>query len=454
MSISKDKQIFSNQKLKKLILPLIVEQALLLSVGMIDTLMIAGVGEAQVSGVSLVDMINNLIIVLFSALATGGTVVVSQFIGANQPEQARRSAMQLLVVTLGLSLSIMGLCLAFTEPLVALFFGQIEPDVYEYSTVYFLITALSFPFIAIYNCCAALFRAMGNSKVSMLSSLFSNVLNVIGNYVLIYGIQWGVAGAAAATTLSRGAAMVFVLVLLTNRQNLIHISFREKFRLELPLVKRILFIGIPSSIENSIFQLGRVVVVSIIAGFGTVQIAANAVANTIDSLGCIVGQAMSMAILTIVGQCVGMGDYSVVRYYIKKCMKINYALHGAWNAVLLLLLPMMISWFNLSAETAELATILILIHNGSGILLWPVSFSFPNALRAANDVRFTMVVSILSMILLRVTASYVLGALLGWGAIGVWVAMVADWVARSVCFLLRYRSGKWMIYQKETQSLQ
>ena len=449
MTIPAEKQLFSNIQLRKLIVPLIIEQALALSVGLIDTVMVSGVGEAQVSGVSLVDMINNLIIAVFSALATGGTVVVSQFLGAKQAGRARQSALQLLVVTLILSATVMGGCLLFNQQMIDLFFGKIEADVWNASVTYFRITALSFPFIAIYNCCAALFRAIGNSRISMYAAGFSNLLNLIGNYLLIYVFELGVTGAAVATVIARGASMVLLLVLLTNRQNTVYISLREKFRFDFSLVRRILYIGIPSGIENCIFQLGRVLVVSIIAGFGTVQIAANAVANTIDGLGCIMGNSMSLALLAIAGRCVGTGDYTVVKYYIGKCMKLVYVLGGAWNALLLVALPLILPLFNLSPETQQLTVVLVLIHNGLAILLWPASFTFPNALRAANDVRFTMVVSITSMIVCRVSLSVVLGIWLGWGAIGVWVAMVIDWIARSTSFLLRYRSNKWMKYRAE-----
>lgn len=441
-------QLFSDRQLKKLIVPMIIEQTLMITVGMIDTGMISGVGEAQVSGVSLVDMINNLIICIFAALATGGTVVVSQYIGAREPEKARRAAAQLLVITALIALAIMIVCLALNPYIISLFFGKIEPDVRDACRTYFRITALSFPFIAVYNCCASLFRAIGNSRISMYASLFSNVLNAAGNAILIYGFRMGVAGAATATTFSRFASMVLMLVLLTDRRNAVYIDFRAKFRPEPALIRRILFIGIPSSIENSVFELGRILVVGIIAGFGTVQIAANAVANTMDGMGCIIGKSMGLAILTVVGQSVGTGDYNVVRYYIKKCMKITYALHAAWNLLLLATLPLTIRLFHLSPETQRLALLLIVIHCGCAIFIWPTSFAFPNALRAANDVRFTMVVSMTSMVVCRILLSVVLGQFLQWGAVGVWVAMVVDWIARSTCFLLRYRSGKWQIYRK------
>ena len=441
------KPLFTNTDLRKLIIPMIIEQTLLISVGMIDTVMISGVGEAQVSGVSLVDMINNLIICIFAALATGGTVVVSQFLGAKDKKSANSSASQLLAVTFLIALGVTALCLAFNGQIIRLFFGKIEPDVYEACETYFEITALSFPFLAVYNCAAALFRAIGNSKISMYASFFSNVLNGIGNYILIYVLSLGVAGAAIATTFSRFVSMFFILVLLTNKKNDVFIDFRQKFRFDKKLVGRILYIGVPSSVENSVFELGRILVVSIISAFGTTQIAANAVANTMDGMGCITGKSMGLAILAVIGRCVGTGDYDVVKYYIKKLMKITYLMHGAWNVLLLATLPLTIRIFHLSPETQSLALLLIFIHNGYGIIMWPAAFAFPNALRAANDVKFAMVLSISSMFMFRLTLSLILGKYLGMGAVGVWIGMCVDWTFRASLFFARYKSGKWKIYK-------
>ncbi len=435
-------KLFDNHALKKLIWPLIVEQTLALSVGVVDTLMISSLGEACVSGVSLVDMINALIINLFAALGTGGAVVASQFLGAKKENRACASAAQLLAVTLVISVGLAGFCLALHQSIIRLFFGKIEADVMEACVIYFNITAISYPFIAIYNCCAALFRAMGNSKVAMYSSLFSNLLNVAGNALLIYGLKMGVAGAAWSTTVSRCAAMIFLLCLLTRQRYVIHLlpgRFKPNFR----LMKRILYIGIPSGIENSLFSLGRIVVVSMISRFGTTQIAANSVANTLQGIGCIAGNAMGLAMITVIGQCVGAGDEAQLRYYVKKLMKITYFIHAAINGLLILSLPIVIPCFHLSSETASLTTLLVVIHSGVGIFIWPLSFTFPNALRAANDVRFTMTASVASMFLFRITLSFLLCVNLKWGAVGVWIAMIVDWCVRLICFGTRYRSGAW-----------
>ena len=438
--------LFSNKDLRRLIIPLIIEQTLAITVGMVDTMMIASLGEADMSGVSLVDMINGLLINIFAALATGGAVVVSQFIGAKKKKEANASTSQLLFVALITSLFITAICLLLNGQIISLFFGSIEADVYSACQTYFYVTALSFPFLAVYNGCAAVFRSIGQSGITMYASLLSNVINVIGNAVFIYVIPLGVAGAAGSTVFARFAAMVMLLILLTNKHNDVYIDFKAKFKPDFSVIKKILHIGVPSGIENSLFSLGRVMVVSFISGFGTVQIAANAVANNLDAMGCIIGGAMNLAMITVAGQCVGAGDLKETKYYIKKILKITYLLHVSWNLVLFSLDPFILPFYNLSSDTYNLTWILILIHNGCGMLMWPLSFTFPNALRAANDVRFTMIVSIASMFIFRITLSYIIGVLLGFGAIGVWIAMVVDWGCRITCFIIRYKSGKWLKY--------
>lgn len=443
---STSEYLFSKNKLKKLIFPLIIEQTLAITVGMADTMMISSAGEAAVSGVSLVDMINVVLINIFAALATGGAVVTSQYIGSRNLPKACEAARQLLIAAVGISLLITGATILFRQPLLHLFFGGIAKDVMQNALLYLLLSSLSYPFLALYNACAALFRSMGNSKISMMTSFLMNVINVAGNAILIFGFQKGVAGAAIASLISRIIAAGIMIKLLCNPKNEIHISFQENWKLDFSMMKRILRIGIPNGLENSFFQLGRVIVVSVIATFGTVQIAANAVANNLDSLGCIPGQAMSLAVITVVGQCIGAGDIKQAVYYTKKLLSITYAIMIALNVTILAALSWILKIYNLSEETIHLAAVLVIIHNATAMILWPLSFTLPNALRAANDVKFPMIVSIFSMLTFRIAFSYILGSSFGLGAIGVWIAMILDWTFRVICFVLRFRSGKWKIF--------
>lgn len=437
--------LFSNKDLKKLIIPLILEQTLVITVGMADTMMISSVGEAAVSGVSLVDMFNNLINAVLAALATGGAVVTSQFIGADKRKEACLSAKQLLWVNALITMVISLLVIAGHRLILNLFFGKIEDDVMHNAIVYLIISALSFPFLAIYNACAALFRSMGNSQITLKISILMNIINVGGNAICVFGLKMGAAGVAVPSLISRAVAGFCLYLLLKNPENLIYLN-RERFRIEWKVIKRILHIGIPSGIENGIFQLGRVIVVSIIAGFGTAQIAANGVANSLDSMGCIIGQGMNLAMITVIGQCVGAGDLTQVKYYTKKLMLITYAGTAVTNSLILLFLHPILGLYGLGAEATQLAYILVMIHDGLAMLLWPASFVLPNMLRACNDVKYTMVIAIFSMITFRIGLSLVFGVHMGMGAIGVWIAMVVDWIFRVCCFVGRYFRGTWKKY--------
>lgn len=437
-----NEKLFTNSDIRKLVIPLLLEQTLLITVGMADTVMISSVGEAAVSGVSLIDMLNNLIISVLAALATGGAVVSSQYLGARRKDRACDAAKQLLYVATGLTIGITLLVELFHQGIISLLFGKIEMDVFENAALYLRLSAISFPFIALYNSCAALFRSMGNSKITFQVSVLMNLINVGGNALLIYGFSMGVAGVALPTIVSRAVAAVLLLVFLKNKDRDIFIP-AGRFRPDFDMIKRIFYIGIPSGIENGLFQLGRVLVVSIIAGFGTVQIAANGVANSLDAMGCIVGCAMGLAMITVIGQCVGAGDLEQVRYYTKKLMKITYLFTILVNVVILSTLHWTLQIYGLSEETTRLSYILVMIHNGTAMALWPASFVLPNMLRACNDVKFPMAISIFSMVTFRIGLSIVIGVNMGYGAIGVWLAMVADWIFRTTCFVTRYLRGSW-----------
>ena len=444
-------RLFSNTDLRKLIVPLIMEQALAITVGMADTMMISSAGEAAMSGVSLVDMINMLIFNILAALSTGGAVVTSQLIGAREEAKARKSAKQLLYAAIAIGVLLMAVVIAAREPLFRLFFGSVEADVMENALIYLMITALSFPFFAVYNACAALFRSMGNSRITFMVSVLINLVNVIGNAICIFLLHMGVAGVALPTLISRILGAMVLYVLLKRPTNQIYLE-NGKFHIDFSMIRQILHIGIPSGIENGIFQLGKILVVSIISRFGTVQIAANGIANNLDAVAVIIGLAMNLAIITVVGQCVGAKDEEQIRYYTKKFLIIEYAANAILNIALILGLDWILSWYGLSTETTELAKILVTLHCVFAIFLWPPSFTLPNMLRACNDVRYTMVCSILSMFIFRVGFSYILGAQMNMGAVGVCIAMILDWVCRIICFAVRYFRGKWRVLAGLTSS--
>jgi len=433
--------LFSQKALLVLLGPLLVEQLLSVTVGMADTMMVSTCGEAAISGVSLVDMINNLIIVLFGALATGGAVVVSQYLGAREQRQAQDSSAQLILLSALLGAGVGVLSLVFARGLLRTVYGSIAPEVLDAGVRYLRVTALSYPALALYNAGAALFRSMGNSRISMQISVLMNLVNILGNAVCIFVLGMGVEGVAWPSVISRTLAAGLILRRCYRPGQALQVP--RTLRLDSRLARRILAIGIPSAFENSLFQAGRVLVVSMISTFGTVQIAANAVANNLDGMGCIPGQAVGLAMITVVGRCIGAGDHRQAVAYTRKLLLWAYIAMGIFNGAILLFLRPLVGIYALSGETMELAVLLVRIHAGFAILLWPASFVLPNALRAANDVRFTMVVSVLSMVVWRIGFSYLLGVRMGYGALGVWAAMVVDWVCRVICFVWRFASGAW-----------
>jgi putative MATE family efflux protein len=443
-----------------LIWPLLVEQLLQITLGMADIVMVASLGESAVSGVSLVDAINVLLTQIFAALATGGAVVCSQYIGGKRHDMANKTAKQLLYTITVIAVVILVIGAVFYKPLLSIIFGKVEDDVMSASRTYFIITLFALPGIAIYNGAAALFRAQGNSRVSMFIALLVNILNIGGNAFMVYGLKMGVEGVAIPTLVSRTVAAVVLLVLLYraktyNGREAISIKGISHIEIEGHLVKKILAIGVPNGLENSTFQIGKILVLSLISSFGTGAIAANAAGNTLAAFEVLPGSSIGLAMLTVVGQCIGAGKTDQASYYTKKLMFIAYA--GMWllNIPLLLCSYKILTWYGMSEETTRLGWYMTLTHGLCGMLIWPLSFTLPNALRAANDATYTMVVSMLSMWIIRIGMSYVFKYTdlfgvrefflwpLSFGALGVWFAMILDWIVRSVFFIGRFAGGKW-----------
>lgn len=435
--------LFTNKDLKNLIIPLILEQVLAITVGMADSIMVASAGEAAVSAVSLADSIFILLINLFAALGTGGAVICGQLIGRREPQVACRAANQLLLFTGAFSTAIMALTYLLKPFILHVVFGRITEEVMQNCNTYLVIVAASIPFIALYNAGAALFRSMGDSRTSMFMSLVMNGINLVGNAILIFGLHMGVAGAAIPTLVSRMTAAVVILKLLTNQQKTVHISFPFSLRFDFPLLRKILGIGVPNGLENSMFQLGKIMVLSMVSGFGTASIAANAVCNNIASFEILPGMAMGFAILTVVSRCVGAGDFTQARYYTKKLLGITYACIFGMGILILIALPFLIQLYHLSPEAAGYTRKIIYAHTLGAVTIWPLAFTIPNTLRAASDVKNTMVLSVFSMWVFRIGFSYLLGVRLGWGVFGVWIGMEIDWVFRAICFVHRYWGTKW-----------
>lgn len=420
-----------------------MEQLLAVTIGIADTVMVSSCGEAAVSGISLVDSINMLLITVFSSLATGGAVIASQYLGKGEKWNANSAAKQLEYLVLGISLVIAAAAVIFRDFALTAIFGQIESAVMDNARIYFLLSALSYPALGVYNGGAALFRAMGDSRTSMLISVLMNGINVGGNALLIFGFGWGVAGAATASLVSRIVGAVLITLLLVNPNRQIHLDRIWKPEWKPQMVKSILHIGVPNGLENSIFQIGKILVASIVAGFGTVSITANAIAGNLASIQIIPGSAIGMAMLTVVGQCIGAKDYDGVKKYVKKLMGITFLATWAITLFMVLFSKNIVSFYSLSGATADMTLEVFFVHAICCTVIWPFAFSLPNALRAANDVKFTMLVSLFSMWIFRIGFCYVLALYFNLGVLGVWIAMCIDWLCRGIFFVARFLSGKW-----------
>lgn len=444
-ALDRSNLLFSRDALIRLIVPLIIEQLLLMTVGMADTVMVTTAGEATVSGVSLVDNINTLIIQIFSALSTGGAVVVAQYLGRQETHSAKTAAKQLLYAMTGISAVLMILALIFRQHILSLIFGQVEPAVMDSALVYFLLTAAAYPFMGVYNAGAALFRAMGNSKVSMINSFIINVINILVNAILIFGFGMGAAGAGIGTLVSRIAAAVIIMVMLRHPGLTVQVDDIFHFEFNGSMIRRILFIGIPTGMENGMFQAGKLMVLNLITTFGTSAVAANAIANSISGIINVPGSAMGLAIITVIGRCIGAGDTRQAVHYTKLLVGCSYLSMLIMGSALFFSADFLVTLFNLSPEAMAMASQVLKLCAIANMLFWPMAFTLPNSLRAAGDAVFTMVVSLTTMFVCRVALSYVFACSwgLGLGLLGVWLAMFCDWIVRAVCFLWRYWRGSW-----------
>ena len=446
MTTTTTKPLFTRKQLIALLLPLIAEQALSVTIGLADTLMVSSVGEAAVSGVSLVDSFNVLMIQLLSALATGGAVVASQYIGHREPKNAKAAAAQILFIMISLSTVVAAVVAVGRHGILRGIFGSIDADVMRYAETYFLLSALSYPFIGVYNAGAALFRAQGNSKISMLSSLVMNVVNIGGNAVLIYGFGMGVMGAALASLVSRAIACAVVLYLLQKPDCALRVDSLRAMAPNGGLIRRILRVGIPAGIENGMFQIGKLSVSSLTSTLGTSAIAANAVAGNITTFLNVPANAVGMAVLTVIGQCLGAGEKEQAKHYARRFLLVAYA--GAWImnlSAFFFLNRITLSWFNLSPESNAMALQVMVWFNIISLFIWPSSFTLPNILRAAGDATFTMTVSVFSMWVFRVGFCYlmVLGLHQG-NLLSIWGGMFLDWLFRSLFFAIRFFKGSWL----------
>lgn len=445
--MEKQEEPFSDSRLKAMIIPLFLEQLLVMLVGIADTLVISYAGEAAVSGVSLVNQFNTIFIYLFTALSSGGAVVVSQYIGRKELEHAGKSSSQLLMFSAVFSVLTAVMVLAGNEGMLRMLFGKVEDSVMQACVTYLRISAYSYPALAVYNSGAAVCRSIGKTNVTMYISVVSNAINVAGNIIGVMVLHAGVAGVAWPSLIARTFSAAVITWFCFRRENEVFYRWKYIFQWNAGLLKRILKVAVPNGVENGIFQLVKVALSSIAALFGTWQIAANGVAQSIWSLAALAGVAMGPVFITVIGQCMGSRDTEAADSYFKKLTKLTLEISFVWNLVILVLTPFFMRFYDLEPETKRLVFWLVLIHNVFNAAAFPFSGALSSGLRAAGDVRFTMYVSVASTVAGRLALSYLLGIVFDFGVIGLALAMACDWIIRAVLFIWRQRSGIWKKFQ-------
>lgn len=424
-----------------------MEQLLVMLVGIADTFVVSYAGEAAVSGVSLVNSFNTIFIYLFTALASGGAVIISQYIGRHDTEPAGESASQLFTVSLLFSAAAAVITLMLHRQILRLMFGKVEPEVMEACVTYLRISAYSYPAIAVYNAGAAVYRSVGKTSTTMYISVLSNIINVIGNVIGVFVLNAGVAGVAYPSLAARMFSAVVITGLCFRKRERVQYRLGWILQWNRDLMRRILGIAVPNGIENGIFQFVKVALSSVAALFGTYQIAANGIAQSIWSMAALAGVTMGPVFITVIGQCIGAGDSGQAEYYFKKLLKITLLLSLIWNAMIFAVTPLLMKAYILADETKRLVILLVLIHNVFNSIVFPFSGPLGNGLRAAGDVKFTMVVSIASTIGGRLIFSLLFGIVFQMGVIGIACAMCLDWLLRAIIFYVRFKAGKWKCFK-------
>ncbi len=419
--------MYTKEQLRRLLIPLMFEQVLTALMGSVDTIMVTNIGSAAISAVSLVDSLNILIINIFAAMATGGAIICAQYlVNPIKKDKANQALKQLIFSVTLISLIITIPCILFRRPLLSLIFGSVEKNVMDNSLNYLFITALSYPFIALYNAGAASFRTSQNSRLPMAIAFGSNILNILGNIFFIFTLSLGVAGAALSTLLSRIISALIILILLKQPKQDLYVDSYLSIRPEIETITKILKIGVPTGIENGMFQFGKLVIQSTVSTMGTTAIAAQAMVAMLESFACQASIGIGLGMMTVVGKCVGAKEYEQARHYTISLTKLAWMVCIIFCAIIMLFIQQITSLAGMEAESAKLAIWLTRIVFTYKMIFWTPSFLPGYGLRAAGDVKFSMITSTLSMWICRVVVTIFLVHTFHMGPLAVWIGMGAD----------------------------
>lgn len=438
------KRLFTNKQLISLMIPIVMGSVMNSLVAMVDSVMVSAVGEAAISAVSLVGTLMGVVWCLFSALSVGGSVLTSQYIGANKFREAKHSTGQLILMSVSVSTMFGVVCSLFAKPLLQLCFGSIEDAVMDNALTYFYYVVPAYPVIGLGSSTGTIFHCARNTKITLKIGVLTNIVNIIGNYICIYKLHMGVEGVAIPTLISHYvSAGVTALALYKSKQDL-KPKWKDIVHIDTKMIGKMLRLGMPTALENSLFEVGKVMIMSMVTMFGTYQVAANSTACTLLNYPNLFAHACNSVSLMVVGQCVGAGDMKQLKENVRKLLIISYVFGNILAIVMILIRRQLLGLYvTLSPETVELAAKLMLIHLVPMLFIYPTAFFLNGPLRAVNDGVFTMFVSMGSMLILRVALARILCVELEWGAIGTWTAMICDWLCRSIFFVTRYKSGKW-----------
>ena len=395
--------LFDNRKLAALLIPLALDQLLNSFMGSVDTFVVSNLGSAAISAVSLVDSINMLIVQAFFALASGGTVVCSHYLGLRNREHANGAARQLVFITLFMSVVITVLCLIFNHQILRVIFGEVEPEVMEKARQYFFISAVSYPFIALYDDGASILRAQENSRFPMMISVAANGVNLALNLLFVWKLHLGVPGSAFATLLARIFSMIVVMIRLRRKDLEIVLKDYLSIRPDWRVIRRILNIGIPSGVENGMFQFGKLAIQSTVSLMGTAAIAAQGMTNIIENLNGILALGVGVGLMTIVGETLGAGRKEEAVYYVKKLCIISEVIIIASCLVMYAFVRPITYFGGMEPESAKMCIYMVTWITVVKPVVWVMSFIPAYGFRAAGDVKFTMIVSVVSMWVCRVT---------------------------------------------------